>query len=316
MTFLLFLQHGWADNAAKMQRLARLLGVEGAIVPDLGFWRTWGPMAPLVDTVEAIAQHHLAARPEWPVRVVGHSMGGLIWLELLQRRPEWRPRLHSLVLVGSPVGGADLARLLQPLHVWPTVAPDLARSRRQLSTAIAREVPIFSLASDWDGGSDGTVLVQSTWFVGAHLQTLPGIRHPVLHCHPATAEAIQRFWEQLPAPTANPFADPLVQRLAAIPGMTDAHPRDRPWARPWLQTASGWEIRRWVSPLGIPHVFAQHPPTNSSYNGFYWGLDRAGFWRQVAQAIQQETEGCRPSPPAPLPRRERGDNALGNGTMP
>ncbi len=288
MSFLLFLQHGWADTAVKMQRLARLLGVEGAIVPDLGFWRTWGPMQPLVDAVEAIAQTHLAAQPELPVRVVGHSMGGLIWLEVLQRRPEWRSRLHSLVLVGSPVGGADLARLLQPLRFLPTVAPDLAQSRRELATAIAQEVPVLSLASDWDGGSDGTVLVQSTWFAGAHLQTLPGIRHPVLHCHPATATAIQAFWATLPGPTVHPFTEPLVQRLAALPGMTDAHPRDRRWAQPWFTTATGWEMRRWVSPLGLPHVFAAHPAKGYEYSGFYWGSNRRGFWHGVRQAVAPE----------------------------
>ncbi|NJK61246.1 MAG: hypothetical protein HC918_14830 [Oscillatoriales cyanobacterium SM2_1_8] len=76
MAFLLFLQHGWADTDRKMGRLARLLGMESAVVPNLGFWRTWGPMAPLIDRVEAIVQEQLAARPEWPVRVVGHSMGG------------------------------------------------------------------------------------------------------------------------------------------------------------------------------------------------------------------------------------------------
>ncbi|NJK61247.1 MAG: lysophospholipase, partial [Oscillatoriales cyanobacterium SM2_1_8] len=142
----------------------------------------------------------------------------------MQRHPEWRSRLHSLVLLGSPVGGADLACLLQPLSVFPTVAPDLARSRRGLATAIARQVPTLSLASDWDGGSDGTVLVASTWFAGAHLQTLSGIPHPVLHCQTETAAAIQRFWQTLPPPTVNPFDQPLVQRLAQIPGIADATP--------------------------------------------------------------------------------------------
>ncbi|HAN46853.1 MAG TPA: lysophospholipase [Cyanobacteria bacterium UBA8156] len=294
MSFLLFLQHGWADTHRKMQRLAQLLGQEAAVIPDLGFWRTWGPMAPLVDTVEAIAQTHLVAQPELPVRVVGHSMGGLIWLELLQRRPEWRSRLHSLVLLGSPVGGADLARLLQPLSLWPTVAPDLARSRRDLATAIAREVPVLSLASDWDGGSDGTVLVQSTWVAGAYLQTLPGIRHPVLHCHPATAAAIQKFWSTLPAPTVHPFTEPLVQKLAAIPGMTDAHPRDRHRAQPWFTTATGWEMRRWVSPLGLPHVFVWNPAKAYAYGG--WSGDRWGFWQRVQQAVATIPQSHSPSP--------------------
>lgn len=68
-------------------------------------------MEPLIPTLEQYAAELLAEHPDVPVDSIGHSMGGLLWLEVLHRNSAWWPRMRSLTLVASPVAGADLARM-------------------------------------------------------------------------------------------------------------------------------------------------------------------------------------------------------------
>ncbi|PZV07581.1 MAG: lysophospholipase, partial [Leptolyngbya sp.] len=82
-TYILFAQHGWADTNQSMMTLTeRLAGGNAQIVaPCLNYAMTWLRMAPLIDQVDALATATLARQPSLPLRIVGHSMGGLIWLE-------------------------------------------------------------------------------------------------------------------------------------------------------------------------------------------------------------------------------------------
>ena len=88
-SYILYAQHGWADINTGISKLAAQIACPEAkvIVPNLGFVNTWIRIAPLVDRVEAIAHQTQAQYPDTPIRIVGHSMGGLIWLEVLARNP-------------------------------------------------------------------------------------------------------------------------------------------------------------------------------------------------------------------------------------
>ncbi|MEO0377730.1 MAG: alpha/beta hydrolase, partial [Cyanobacteria bacterium P01_A01_bin.17] len=136
---IIYAQHGWADDHRHMEYLATQLAAPTSkiVAPNLGYWRTWLRIAPLIDRVDAIATQTHAQHPHAPMRIIGHSMGGLIWLEVLHRHPEWWPQVESLVLVGSPVGGADLARMIDPFGWGIGVARDLGKSRRGIGVAIA-----------------------------------------------------------------------------------------------------------------------------------------------------------------------------------
>lgn len=288
-TYILFAQHGWADTNQSMMTLAQQLAGKNAqiVAPCLNYAMTWLRMAPLIDQVDALATATLARQPNLPLRIVGHSMGGLIWLEVLSRHPEWWPQVEFFVLVGSPVGGADLGRMIDPLQVGVGVAADLGRDRRPLATRIAADINTLSIAGDIDGGSDGTITVESTRVPNAQFVCLPGLRHAALRCHPLVVIQIQAFWAGAPL-SAPLMLHPLVERLRQIPGMTDAHRRDFARATPWHTFADGTGLRLWRSPFGLDHVFLVSAQGDCLYSGYVGLLHSYDLWIEL-EALRAES---------------------------
>jgi pimeloyl-ACP methyl ester carboxylesterase len=298
--YILFTQHGWADTNQSMMALAeQLVGENGQIVaPCLNYAMTWLRMAPLIDEVDALATATLARQPSLPLRMVGHSMGGLIWLEVLNRHPEWWGRVEFLVLVASPVGGADLGRILDPLQVGVGVAADLGRDRRPLAARIAATIQTLSIAGDIDGGSDGTIPVESTRVPNAQFVCLPGLSHATLRCHPQVVEQIQKFWAG--EPLSDPLViHPLVHRLRQIPGMTDAHRRDFARATPWHTFADGTSLSLWLSPLGIHHVFLASAQGDCLYSGYVGWLHTGEMWHDLEALRSADVPPSGQSSPVP-----------------
>lgn len=285
--FLLFLQHGWADDNRAMLALGNHLVTDTTpiIAPNLGFVETWIRIAPLIRAVEAIALQQISHYPTVPIRLVGHSMGGLIWLEVLNRHPEWWSKIHSFVLIASPVGGADLGRLIDPLNWGIGIAADLGVNRKPTAAAIAAAIPTLMIAGDSDGGSDGIVPVVCTRFTHAQFVCLPGISHAAMRTHSAVISAIHQFWSG----TANyevVAANDVIQRLQAVPGMTDGHWRDFNRAAIVLHLNTGGTLRTWTNPLGIPHVFLASPAGDCLYAGFVGWLHTKDL-RLALEDIQQ-----------------------------
>ncbi|MEO0397122.1 MAG: lysophospholipase [Cyanobacteria bacterium P01_A01_bin.137] len=308
-SYLLFAQHGWADTNADIARWAQGLADEGAtvIAPNLGFWRTWWRMAPLVDEVDRVASAWHARFPTVPKRIVGHSMGGLIWLEVLERHPDWWPTVARLSLVGSPVGGADLGRILDPFGWGIGMARDLGSNRRPLAEKIAQGVPTQIVTSNLDRGSDGTVPLQCSRFRHAQYVELVGIPHDALKRHSAVAQAVRQFWRtdgtQPDSKASQPNGLPrdltrdwvqasgetvedrqvhaVVAQLQAVPGMTDAHERDFERARPWAQLSSGLTLRIWVNPFGVHHVFLSDAAHRCRFAGFVGWIHTGGLYKTL-----------------------------------
>ncbi len=289
--YLLFAQHGWADTAAAIRSLALELAVDHTpvIAPDLGWLDTWMRIEPLIQKVETVAATWLVNYPSTPWRIIGHSMGGLIWIELLHRHPEWQERVHSLVLIASPVRGSGLARVLDPLSWGLGIARDLGQNRLVLAEAIALTIPTLVIAGDIDNGSDGTVTVQATRFDPSHHVILPR-SHPQLKRHLDLIPVIQSFWQSPTIPALiNP--DPcraIIQAIEALPGITPAHPRDLAQAKLYLRLPNGvclWTRRNfWLA----DHIFVTDPEGRCRFSGFVGWQDHEGFWA----GLQRVKETC------------------------
>jgi pimeloyl-ACP methyl ester carboxylesterase len=293
--FLLFSQHGWADDNRAMTELAKRVASETALIiaPDLGYVETWLRIKPLIDLVEQVATQQLQTYPEAPLRILGHSMGGLIWLEVLDRHPEWWSRVHSLVLIASPVGGADLGRLLDPLGVGLGIARDLGMNRKAIAERIASEIPMLTIAGDWLGmGGDGTIPVEATKVHNARFLCLNGLSHPAMRNHEAIAVVIRDFWKDFNIGETVVFDD-VMRQIHATPGMTDGHYRDFEKAKTVVQLQNGGTVRYWINPLGIEHVFVASAEGECLYAGFVGWLHSNDLREAIAQI--HETHGIAPS---------------------
>ena len=288
--FLLFAQHGWADDNRTLMSLAKALATEHTkiMAPCLNYAMTWLRMEPLISEVEQHAATVLEEYPDSPLRVIGHSMGGLIWLELLDRRPDWKSRVEFLTLVASPVGGADLGRIIDPLQVGVGIAADLGKDRRPLATAMAADISTLVLAGDIDDGSDGTIPVESTRVPNAQFVCLTGLSHPAMRYHPSVVERIQQFWrgESLSDPVS---LHPVIETIRSIPGMTDAHLRGFDKAETFLTLKDGVSIRVWRNPLGIDHVFVASPHGRCLYCGYVGWIHTEDLWKALHQLQAEDT---------------------------
>lgn len=280
-TRLLFLQHGLSDSVAPFQSLARQLPADGALIctPQLNRLSTWLHMEPLIAATEAQVAPLLAAHPQLPARAIGHSMGGLIWLELLQRHPEWHARVEYLALVASPVAGATLARGIDPFGWGLGVARDLARDRRALAEQIASAIPTLVIA----GERDRIVPPSETRIAGALWLCLPTLNHETIRDHPMTARMITRFWDGALDTGAT---GAVIAALRSMPDIADAHPRDLPKAQLAALLSDGGTLRTWTNPLGYEHIFVVDRTGDLRFGGFVWPNRAAALRQMVAQLGQ------------------------------
>jgi pimeloyl-ACP methyl ester carboxylesterase len=286
--FIIFAQHGWSDNSNDISRLAQALakGDSLVIAPSLGLWRTYWRIKPLIIRVEQVVKQYLLQYPQTPWKIIGHSMGGLIWLEVLQKNPQWWQQVNSLVIIGSPVGGADLARLIDPLGIGLGIARDLGKNRRPIAEKVAQNIPTLVIAGDIDGGSDGMVNLTTTKFNYCRFVCVPGIPHAALKCHPSLIPIIQDFWAnpQIGLPQMPNLATKIIQKLQSVPGMTDSHIRDFAKSQVQIKFANGVTLCTWKNTFGVDHVFVADAQNNCLYGGYIGWLE-APQLKQVLREI-------------------------------
>jgi hypothetical protein len=289
--FLLFAQHGWADNSKDISRLANALASDKTVIiaPSLGKFKTWLRIEPLIRQVEIIAINTINKYPKKPIRIIGHSMGGLIWLEVLNRHHEWWQKIHSLVILGSPIGGADLARIIDPLGIGIGIARDLSKNRRHLAEKIAQHIPTLTIASDINLAGDGMISMETTKFAYCQYVCLPDVVHAALKCHPCLVPIIKDFWQnpQITMPYTANLATKLINRLQSIPGMTDGHRRDFFRSTVYFSFHDEITIRTWKNSFGIDHVFIADKEDNCLYAGYVGWLHSLAL-RKALKEIEQE----------------------------
>lgn len=128
--YLVLLAHGLGEHAGRYEHVAAHLVADGAevVAPDhWGHGRSAGEMG-LVDDIElvvadlaAVADEAQARRPDLPLVVLGHSLGGIIATRFVQTHPG---RAAALVLSGPVIGGNDLMVGLLELDEIPAIPID------------------------------------------------------------------------------------------------------------------------------------------------------------------------------------------------
>ncbi len=292
--FLLFAQHGWSDNGNDIGKLAQKIGGDNHLVisPSLGLLKTYWRIQPLIEKVEQTAKQYLSQYPETPWKIMGHSMGGLIWLEVLQRNPQWWEKVNSLVVIGSPIGGSHIARIIDPLGIGIGMARDLGKNRRQTAEIIAQHIPTLSIAGDINGISDGMVNLATTQFNYCQFVRISGIPHATLKLHPRLIPIIQNFWAnpQISVPKHPNLVINLIQKLQNIPGMTDGNFRDFAKSKIKVQFANNISLNTWKNPLGIDSVFVGDNQGNCLYAGYVGWKDSSQLQRFLAEITTGKTQ--------------------------
>lgn len=278
---LLFAQHGWADDNRAMQRLGAAMEQPGArvIATNLGYVRTWLRIEPLIEIAEQAAQEALTEHPEARIRVIGHSMGGLIWIELLTRHPEWLVRTDRLALIGCPVGGAELAFMLDLGGLM--IGRDLRVDRRARAEAVAAMVPTITIVGGLLGSHDGTVSHQSARLPNARFVQAPSASHATSRHSPWVTRLVRAFFEE-PAPDAVDLGA-LVDRISAIPGIRPAEPRLMHLAQVDVMLADGTTIRTLNALLGLRMVFVADSEGQCRYAGSVPSSSRSALERTVSE---------------------------------
>ena len=292
-SYLVFSQHGMVDTHHAMESLAQRNSSDSnsrIIAPDLGFLNTLFNIQPLIEKVETIAICEIRNYPDVPIRIIGCSLGGVIWTEILTRHPEWWPNIESWVLLGSPIGGAHLAKMADPLSlVGFAIAQDLGIDRRPLAEAIARQIPTLIVAGDSDSGSDGTVLVQTTQFKHARFVCVPGVNHPGLRFSELVDREIKNFWAENPKNIVLSEARPgmeTISQLRSVPGMTDAHPKDFERSQPIATLKDGTVLRAWDNSFRVRHVFLENDRGECEFSGYVGWVHRDGLDRAIESVIR------------------------------
>jgi pimeloyl-ACP methyl ester carboxylesterase len=288
---ILFAQHGWADNTNRITQLAQRLADANTLVisPNLGWLNTWIAIEPLITRVETEVTKAIATHPHAKIKIIGHSMGGLIWLELLDRHPEWWTKIHSLILLGSPIGGAHLARMFDPFSIGIGIARDLGKSRRAIAEKIAQNIPTLVIAADFDRGSDRTITVESTKFLHSQFICLNNLSHNALKIHPQLDEIIYSFWENpiLTSSLTTDYVINLIDRLRNIPGMTDICLKNFDRSQIYLSLKNGLSIRMWTNYLQMKYIFLVDRDDKCLYSGYVgWLHGRELF--QILEEIKKK----------------------------
>ena len=293
-SYLVFSQHGMANTHRGMEALAKRNSdhTDRIIAADLGCVRTLLSLEPLITKMELIAAQEIHNYPDVPIRIIGFSLGGVIWTEILTRHPEWWSRVESLVLLGSPIGGAHLAKIVDPLDLMHSaIAQDLGVDRRPLAEAIAQVIPTLIIAGDRKRGSDGTVLVQTTQFQHAKFVCIPGVKHSRLKSNDAVDSSIQSFWaEKIKTIVLSEKTSltEIISQLRSVPGITDARSRHFKRSKPIGIVKEGVVLRVWKNPLGVKHIFLENERGECTFSG-YVGLVHQGGLDRAIQSMLRST---------------------------
>lgn len=193
------LVHGLWMNGAGTWWLRQRLRHAGFGAESFNYPTMQGTVAAVADRLsEAIA-----SLPP-PVHLVGHSLGGLIVLELFERHPVQPP--GRVVLLGSPVAGSVAAQAIVKWAIGPALLGSIAT--RELVGAAprswteTRELGVIAgtvsagmgrVVAPLPEPNDGTVCLRETELPGAADRVALPVTHTGMLFSSTVAEHVARF---------------------------------------------------------------------------------------------------------------------------
>ena len=187
----------WMPGAA-MALLAARLGARGYAVRVF----TYSGRKPLEVNVERLARFARDVLAGRPAHFVGHSLGGVLIFEMLNRHPEIPAR--SAVLLGAPVRGSFAGRRLglagvgrwmiggsRPL--WDEHAAKWQRAAPLGVVVGTVPVGLGRALGGMPGPNDGVVCVSETAVEGMAAQALVPLGHSFLVVSRRVARMVERF---------------------------------------------------------------------------------------------------------------------------
>jgi pimeloyl-ACP methyl ester carboxylesterase len=192
------LTHGIWMPSAVMGPLAIRLRRAG-YAPQLFGYRGRSPLDGNVTRLARFVRESLGARP---AHFIGHSLGGVLILEMLNTHPDIP--VASVVLLGSPVRGCFAGRRLGGAQVgrWMMGASEEVCAEREARWQ--RKAPLGVIAGTLPiglgralgplpGASDGVVCVEETCVAGMTAQVLVPTGHSLLIVSGAVGGLVERF---------------------------------------------------------------------------------------------------------------------------
>ena len=183
----------------------RRLAAAGGFDTDVFTYRTTREP---IDAILERLQEFLAARSAATVHLVGHSLGGIVLLRLLQRAAQRAPAVPPgrAVLLGSPVCGSDAAARLEAVALGRAmlgrVAVDGLLREPLCDWPAPREVGVIAGTSPVGLGrvltrftepNDGTVAVRETRFDSARDRITLPVSHMGMLMSARVAEETAHF---------------------------------------------------------------------------------------------------------------------------
>lgn len=282
---LIFAHRGLGVHGDTMQALARAVSGDRIAhrVPKPGAVTTWQRYARLLEQSRGELAELFAEQAGF-VGVIAYGLGGLVCLDILATEPAWWRQLAPLVLIATPLAGVPLAAQRYPEAIEQELSATLRRDRRDLLEPLARAVPVLAISSERYSGNDGDISLESTQAAGIAWVQLAGVPQEKLPLHPQLIMRIQGFWN---LPILPDLGELISERLAAIPGLQRAEPRDIGSAHSALHFIGDLLLHSWHNPAGYEFVMLSADDGAALFAGQTNWLHAGDLRRAVAELRQE-----------------------------
>jgi pimeloyl-ACP methyl ester carboxylesterase len=224
------LLHGITRSSAATQRLKRFLSDRGYLVMSLDYPSTQVTIPQAAEYLHQVVSSLDGAER---ISIVGHSLGGLVTRAYFAQHQD--PRMHRVVMLGTPNQGAELADRLQSNWMYQTVFGPAGQQLVTDPLALISTLPLPPVEcgviaggrgddDGWNplipGDDDGVVTVASTQLSGtADFLCMRAMHHSLLS-DPSVAERVACFLETGRfSPTEEP---PTADAASDAPGSTSS----------------------------------------------------------------------------------------------